>query len=237
MKRTTNQRITKSYLLILEEMKKLRKKTVCLIIATFSFAISFIPGQVMALPVIQEVFYDAAGGDATHVFTELYGIPDMNLDGWKLLGINGFNGSTYRTIQLAGAIIPDDGLLVIATLSAAGNVLAHRDFTANVDWQNGPDTVQLLNPLNIIIDALQYGDAGAKNAGEGTPALDVSAGRSLSRDAFGTDTNNNLADFVNLATPTPGVGPNANPVPEPTTLLLLSTGIAALYLQRRRQNQ
>lgn len=237
MERTTNQLTEKSCPLFWEGVKKLKKKTACSIVAAFTFAISFTPLQVMALPVIQEVFYDAPGGDAPYVFTELYGTPGMNLNGWKLLGVNGYNGTTYRTIQLTGAIVPDDGLLVIATSSAIGSLLAQRDFIANVDWQNGPDAVQLLNPLNIIIDALQYGNAGVNNAGEGTPAADVNAGRSLSRDAFGTDTNDNSADFISLATPTPGIGPNANPVPEPTTLLLLSTGIVVLYIQRRRQNQ
>jgi len=84
-------------------------------------------------------------------------------------------------------------------------VLEERDFTANVDWQNGPDAVQLRDPADAIVDALQYGDAGEFNAGEGLPASSASAGRSLSRDRLSSDSNDNAADFSPLDPPTPGL--------------------------------
>ena len=92
-------------------------------------------------PIIHEVFYDAVGSDTGQVFTEIYGETGMSLSGWSLVGINGSGGSPYRTIDLTGAVIPADSLLVIAQSSATPLLAGLRDFVANVDWQNGPDAV------------------------------------------------------------------------------------------------
>ena len=119
-------------------------------------------------PIIQELYYDAAGGpDSAGVFTELFGTPGMPLIGWSLVGVNGSTGLPYRTIDLTGAVLPADGLLLIASTSAAVTLAALRDFTANVDWQNGPDAVRLLDPTSTVIDAVQYGNAGPNNSGLG----------------------------------------------------------------------
>ena len=156
---------------------------------------------------IHEVLYDGSGTDADDAFTEIVGPAGTNLDGWTLVGINGGTGAAYRTVSLTGAQIPVDGLLVVATDAAVGALLAARDFVALVDWQNGPDALQLVDPAGTVVDALQYGDAGAFNRGEGTPALQTSPGQSLSRDSMGTDTDDNLTDFSVQEAPTPGVGP------------------------------
>ena len=153
---------------------------------------------------LHEVLYDGAGTDADDAFTEIVGAPGSSLDGWRLVGVNGSNGEVYRDLALTGVVVPADSVVVIATSSAAGAVLEARDFTANVDWQNGPDAVQLRDSTDNVVDALQYGDAGEFNAGEGTPAVTASAGKSLSRDRSSSDTDDNLADFARLDTPTPG---------------------------------
>ncbi len=155
---------------------------------------------------IQEVLYDGSGTDSEEAFTEISGPAGKVMDGWSLVGVNGSNGQAYRTISLDGATIPADSLLVVAHENATGDALTHRDFTANVDWQNGPDAVQLRDPEDRIVDALQYGDAGQHNAGEGNPAPQVTAGQSLSRAADGSDTGDNLADFSARDSPTPGTG-------------------------------
>ena len=182
--------------------------------------------------VIQEVLYDAEGPDAPFAFTELVGPPSTSLDGWSLVGVNGSTGTPYRTIDLTGSSIPLDGIFVIATASASIDLAAARDLIGNVDWQNGPDAIQLRDPFGEVIDALQYGDAGEANAGEGAPALNVEPGFSLSRDPRSTDTDDNAADF-RAATPTPGrVGAVA--VPEPPSLALVFLGLAAVLRHGKR---
>jgi len=170
----------------------------------------------VSTPILQEILYDGSGSDADDAFTELAGPPGMSLDGWSLVGVNGGDGSPYRTVDLTGAVIQADGLLLVVTTSAADSLADLSDFTGSIDWQNGPDAVQLRDPDGNTVDALQYGDAGPNNAGEGTPAPTVSAGESLSRDADGTDTDSNLADFAPQTAPTPGSGLTPPEPPPPT---------------------
>ncbi len=191
------------------------------------------PVSAMPMVVINELVYDGSGSDADDVFTELFGSPGMSLNGYLLTGTNGSTGLVYRSIDLTNTVIPLDGILVLATSSASDAVKAARDYVASVDWQNGPDSIQLLDAAGSIIDALQYGDAGIHNNGEGVPALDVAAGFSLSRDALATDTNNNALDFASLVAPTPGTGPVISRVPEPSSLLLMTLGLISFLVTLR----
>jgi hypothetical protein len=184
-----------------------------------------------SLPLIQEVFYDAPGADAPHVFTEIFGIPGEILDGWSLVGIDGGSGLPYRTIDLSGSVVPADGLLLLATARAIGELLSLRDLVADVDWQNGPDAIVLRNPFGETVDALQYGEAGERRVGEGLPAPDPPPGFSLTRDARSTDTNENARDFA-VAEPTPGR--RAFSVREPPTGPFFLAGGLGLLLRWRR---
>jgi hypothetical protein len=222
------------------QFKEAHMKHITIILAGFSFLglvslLPFAPTSSHAIPVIQEVLYDGQGPDALDAFTEIFGDPGMSLHGWSLVGVNGSDGQSYRTVTLDGTVIPKDGILLITTSTAASDLLVTGDFLGEVDWQNGPDAVQLRDPEGKIIDALQYGDAGVNNAGEGTPAIDVSPGWSLSRDLFGTDTDDNLADFMAAASPTPGKGPI--PVSEPATLALLTSSILGLIAYGRKRDK
>lgn len=201
------------------------------VIATVIIALGTVV-PVQASVVIQEVLYDGPGTDTDDVFTELFGTPGTDLTGWSLAGINGGDGQVYLTLDLSGLVIPEDGIFVIATSSANSALALERDFIANVDWQNGPDALHLLYGTQLM-DALQYGDAGLYNAGEGSYAADVTGAVSLSRDIFGTDTNDNSIDFT-AGTPTPGSGPAV--VPLPAAAWLFASGLGLLGFCRKNRS-
>ena len=184
--------------------------------------------------VISEVLYDAAGPDSGAVFVELYGAPGTLLDSFLLEGVNGADGSIYKTVPLAGSI-PADGVFVIADDGGGGATLVgNADLVVDVDFQNGPDSIVLRNG-ETLLDAVGYGDfTSAVFAGEGAAAVAAPAGSSIARFNPLLDTGNNLADFMVLDLPTPGAVPvSAVPVPAPLGLLL--SGLAGLGVVARRK--
>jgi len=184
--------------------------------------------------VISEVLYDAAGTDNGNVFVELFGAPGTLLDGLLLEGVNGTDGSTYLSVLLTG-VIPADGIFVIGDDSGDGtSLVGQADLVADVDFQNGPDSVVLRGSGGGVLDALGYGDFSmASFAGEGGPAPDVAAGQSLARFNPLLDSDNNLADFLVLDVPTPGAVP-VSTVPVPPAVLLFLSGMAGLAGIARR---
>jgi len=186
-----------------------------------------------AQTIISEVFYDAIGPDSGVVFVELFGASGTLLDGLFLDGINGSDGSVYHTVALSG-VIGSDGVFVIGDDSGNGTTLvSHFDQVADVDFQNGPDSI-VLRDSNTVLDALGYGDfSGAVFAGEGNAAIDVSSGWSLARASL-TDSDDNATDFLALSVPTPGDVP-LSAVPVPPALALFLSGIAGLAGVSRRK--
>lgn len=191
-----------------------------------------LPLPAAAMPVISEVLYDAPGSDDGLGFVELYGAAGTSLDGLFLEGINGSNGAAGPVIALSGAIGPDGVFVVADTASGGGTAVPGADLLANFDFQNGPDSVVLRSETSVL-DALGYGVFGAGEifAGEGSAAPDPAAGSSLARRFANVDSGDNAADFIVLASPTPGSAPLA--VPEPAALLLM--GFAAFALARQHQ--
>jgi hypothetical protein len=189
--------------------------------------------QALSSPVISELYYDAVGSDAGLVFLELVGAPGSSLAGLVIEAINGTGGSVYKSVELSGAF-PADGVFVIGDDDAGTTAVPDADLLADVDLQNGPDSV-VLRDGTTVLDALGYGEfsAGDVFAGEGTPAPAVPAGASLARFNPFLDSGDNGADFVMLDTPTPGVVPEASPVPLPASALLFGSGILSLLVSRR----
>ncbi len=186
-----------------------------------------------AQTLISELLYDAVGTDSGQVFVELYGTPGTVLDGLFLDGVNGTDGAVYLSVALSGTI-GSDGVFVVADDSGGGTTLVgHFDQVADVDFQNGPDSV-VLRDANGVLDALGYGDfSGAVFAGEGAAAPDVAGGWSLVRVGL-QDTGNNAADFTALDVPTPGsVAVSAVPVP-PALALFLSGMLGMAGVARRK---
>ncbi len=151
---------------------------------------------------INEVFYDAIGGDADTAFVELRGNAGADLTGWTIALVNGSNGLDDDTFTLpAGSLVPDNGLLVVA----AADTVVNADVVGLFDPQNGPDSLQLRDDSDFVIDAVAFGDFDADEfpAGEGTPCDDPASGFSIGRGADQNDTNDNATDFLTFL-PTPG---------------------------------
>ena len=188
-----------------------------------------------ALPLLSEVFYDAAGSDTGQSFVEIYGTPGTDLTGLFVEGINGANGEVTDSIALSG-LIPADGLFVLASNLGDGTTLvANADLLGSFDFQNGPDSVVLRDGGNVL-DALGYGVFGPAEffAGEGAPAPDAPADASLARHFANVDTDDNASDFA-VGAPTPGSALFAE-VPEPAAGSLVAVGLTGLaWLGRRRE--
>jgi hypothetical protein len=186
-----------------------------------------------ASPVISELFYDAPGSDAGLAFVELFGTPGDSLDGLFLEGINGSGGTVYKTVSLGG-VIPADGVFLIGDDDGGSTAVPGADFVADVDFQNGPDSV-ILKDTASVVDAVGYGDFGVDDvfAGEGSPAPGAPAGASIARFNPFLDTGDNGVDFAVLETATPGMVPAASPVPLPASALLFGSGALSLLISRR----
>ncbi len=164
--------------------------------------------------VINEIVYDSVGGDTaagtTTVYVELFGPAGAPLDGWEVVGVNGNGGGDYKRIPLDGESMGADGFFLIAYPNGAPAIVAAADLLVTaVDYENGPDNVQL-RWRSRNVDALGYGTFTGSNvfAGEGTAAPTAPAGQALSRNATHTDTNNNSVDFT-----VSDASPRGNPVP------------------------
>ena len=212
-------------------MKKGMTKTYRVLFAAISMVA--VPAA-SATTVISEVLYDVSGADAGQVFVELYGIPGTVLDGMQIEGVNGSNGSIYKTVTLAG-VIPADGVFVIGDDDGSGNSLVTgSDLVASIDFQNGPSSISLRDAGGIL-DALGYGDYSAAIYGiEGCPAADVGGGWSLARLNPALDSNDNGVNFMGLDIPTPGLVP-ASAVPVPAAAWLFLSGMVGLGSVARRK--
>ncbi len=191
-----------------------------------------------ANPVISEVFYDASGPDSGLAFVELYGMPGTSLNGYRLEGINGTGGTVYSTVQLSG-VIPADGVYLIGDDKGGTTLVPGADFIADIDYQNGPDSVVLRDDTTIF-DAVGYGNFGSGDvfAGEGSAAPDPASGSSIARLDPLIDTNDNAADFMALDTPTPGSIPGqVSAVPAPAALYLFGSGLLGLVGMARRSQR
>ena len=165
--------------------------------------------------VISEVFGGGGnkGAAFTHDFIELYNPTDapIDLSGYTVEYFSA-SGNTGGKVVLSGTIAPHGYYLVQgAAGNGAGDALPTPDAEGNLNMSGSKGSVQLADATGSPIDAIGYGAASLK---EGTAAAGLSNAKSASRDAEGTDTDDNAADFTSGA-PTPTNTGNKAPSPQP----------------------
>ncbi|MCE9625815.1 MAG: hypothetical protein K8R69_10265 [Deltaproteobacteria bacterium] len=165
--------------------------------------------------VLNEVLYDGKVSDTDgESFVELVGTAGADISLYQILFINGEDGAETERITLPpNSLLPEDGLFLIADLKTSSkteSMVPTADCLDQFDPQNGRDGVHFLDRDGKLVDSVVYGTgapAKAENGlalGEGNPAKDVAGGHSLSR-LQEKDSQDNATDFVDLATPSPGI--------------------------------
>ncbi len=155
-----------------------------------------VAGAAGMLPWINELHYDNASND-TGEFVEVAGPAGLDLAGWQLVGVNGSDGGTYKTVVLGG-VLPDEGACVGAL-----------DFDF-LGLQNGaPDGLALVDGMGVIADFISYEGSFTAQSGAAAGAVSTDVGvvegastpigRSLQRQGTGSSALN----FASWAGPSP----------------------------------
>lgn len=134
----------------------------------YTLLLALLFGATQAQVVINEVDADQVGTDAAE-FIELYGTPGQSLNGMVMVWFNGAGGTSYKTVDLSGNVIPASGYFVIGN---AGVANVNVTFTGNT-LQNGADGIAIYTATLAawpngtavsatgLVDALVYGTADA----------------------------------------------------------------------------
>lgn len=159
------------------------------------------PAQV----VLNEVLYDPEGADGGQEFVELFntGNSGLSLSGYRLEFANGATGPSWQgrwTGGTADSLAAGDYFLIVDR-GWSGDPAGQAE--VSLALQNGPDAVRLVRPDGTQ-DLLGYGEPLDPALSEGSPQVDVASGQSLARRPDGHDSDDNAADWVALAVPTPG---------------------------------
>ena len=152
--------------------------------------------------VISQVLYDAEGSDTGKEFVEIFSNNDGNVRGMlELYSGNGGNPDDWTLELRANVTLFSHSFYLIGE----NNISVELDTTTNLDLGNGPDSARIIFISNgeTFNDTVGWGSQFADSEYyEGTPAIDVEAGRSIMRKSciynnsfFFIDRNNNSRDF------------------------------------------
>lgn len=196
---------------------------------------------------INEIDYDQPGTDAAE-FIELFnsGSTNVPLNNFSIELINGRDASSYRSIDLSGFEIKNNGYFVVCSDASLVKNCDYSFTTSNGWLQNGaPDAVALYENSHLL-DSLSYeGSMTVFTEGDFMTINDNNSEIvSIARMANGMDSNNNAFDFK-LGCITPGTAniagmgncsvSNVSAVPVPAAVWLFASGLIGLMgLARRR---
>lgn len=164
--------------------------------------------------VISEVYGGGGnkGAALTNDFIELYNptSTDLDLTGWSVeyLSASGNSGGKH---ELSGSLPAGGYFLIQEGGGDTGEPLPSPDAVGNLNLSGSKGSVKLYDASGAEVDIVGYGEASIS---EGSPAQALNNSTSAQRDAEGTDTDNNAADF-SAAAPTPKSAGGAN-VSDPT---------------------
>ena len=182
--------------------------------ASVSLSVTTIPAAIASPAgdsvVISEVYGGGgnSGAQLTNDFIELYNPTDqpISLDGWSMQYLSAKGTTSASTAALSGSIAPHGYYLIKAGKGAGGTV----DFSADADGtglnMSASSGVAVLSNStarwtqgSAAIDIVGF---GATVVNETAPTAGLSNTTSAARNAAGTDTDNNAADFT-VGAPTP----------------------------------
>lgn len=216
-------------------------------------ALAAVPMSALAAPdgsglVISEVY--GAGGNNGAVYNadyvELYNPTDdpISLNGLALHYRSGAGGSGGAPLSLTGEVAAKGYWLVqMSNAGANGEALPAPDAVAapafamaaaggQVSLQEGVEIIATSGDTSATPGIVDFVGASGAASFEGAPAPGATAVLSLNRDAAGTDTNDNAADFTLLA-PSPGEAPAEVEPPEEHELTIpeiQGTGATSAYV-------
>lgn len=164
--------------------------------------------------IINEVLVDPTGPDEGSEFVELLGTPGASLASFVLRAAAPDGTLVGLSLVFTAAHrIPLDGYLVVGDDTGGATSVANVDVETSTALDNSGGALQLLDAGGAILDALGYGAlTSATDSSQGLPLVEtalsdtvsVLEGASMSRDATGSDTDDNDSDFFSDPTPTPG---------------------------------
>ena len=165
--------------------------------------------------VISEVYGGGGnkGAAFTHDFIELYNPTDsaIDLSGWSVEYFSS-SGNSGGKHDLSGSIPAGGYFLIQEGGGGAGDPLPTPDHEGKLSMSGSKGSVKLYDASGAEVDLVGY---GAASLSEGSPTKALNNSTSAQRDANGTDTDDNSADF-SAAAPTPKSGGSAAPQPDPT---------------------